>query len=63
MTYLLTTFLFTNYRGTKKDWNNKFNNGGHFIPKKNVKNIAQDQQLIQWAGGLHQRDHFNKTKD
>ena len=43
-------------------WKNKFNNAD-FGAQKNIKALPQDEQLIQWAGGLHQRSDFNKKRD
>jgi hypothetical protein len=41
-----------------KSWKQKFNNAEFGGQKK-----AADADLIQWAGGLHQRSDFNKRKD
>ena len=45
-----------------KGWKQKFNNAD-FGAQKNIKDLPSNDQLIQWAGGLHQRADFNKRKD
>jgi|TARA_B110000977_G_C10661810_1_gene332156 hypothetical protein len=45
-----------------KGWKQKFNNAD-FGAQKNFKDLPQNDQLIQWAGGLHQRKDFNKRRD
>lgn len=45
-----------------KGWKQKFNNAD-FGAQKNMKEMPSNDQLIQWAGGLHQRCDFNKRKD
>ena len=43
-----------------KTWKNKFNKAD-FTPTKN--SSQKQDNLIQWAGGLHMRGDFNKRKD
>jgi len=45
-----------------KGWKQKFNNAD-FGAQKNIKELDKNDQLIQWAGGLHQRSDFNKKRD
>ena len=42
-----------------KGWKQKFNNAEFGV----AKDKAKRDDLIQWAGGLHQRTDFNKRRD
>ena len=42
-----------------KGWKQKFNNAEFGV----AKDKAKRDDLIQWAGGLHQRSDFNKRRD
>mgnify|MGYP001128252798 CR=1 FL=1 len=44
-----------------KGWKQKFNNAEFGVAKNKSK--ASQSDLIQWAGGLHQRNDFNKRRD
>lgn len=47
-------------------WNQRFNNGD-FVPprygRRGTQKDAPTDELIQWAGTQHARQHFNRTKD
>lgn len=43
-----------------KGWKQKFNNADFGAKKKTT---SDEDKLIQWAGGLHQRNDFNKRRD
>ena len=36
---------------------------GHVHNRKKKKRTEEEDKLIQWAGGLHQRNDFNKRRD
>ena len=46
-----------------KSWKQKFNNADFGANKNKQGHGPKDEKLIQWAGGLHQRQDFNKRRD
>ena len=42
-------------------WKNKFSNKN--FEDRTYKDGEEEPQVIQWAGALHQRNHFNKERD